>query len=437
MSFRNSIEAKIGLEAYARMAGAAEQEVKLAMQEPLKDKFEQDLYYSPRTLLKEFQRDYGRFEKAQLRILAADLVSVLFRCKLLRAVKTEKEFSQRSGAVGLFENRSIRPAWSDKGIPLDELESRCVGALEADIAERTLVVKVSSLNPDRKGQGQQQVFFEDLFRALSVPLVGFVASDLAEEHKKREPGLQKYESKDAVEFFSAPSFGYTVVGTSDYCFWHGTVWLRTFLNMLRIGSFVHPGQVDFFLDAKMEPPTYPVFLGRRSRGAFQWQEDKKEPWQKFPDGSLFRSWGFRGLSNMWLDERNFKTVKQFLLDHKCVFNQLSEPWSDASTEEVAPVLDILSSATQIPDLGAKILLIYCCLEHLFVPPDAGAENSKYIIGGLNALKPTLVTWFRDLYALRNEYAHKGFVIRTDRTLALIRDSVQSVMLLLAAKLSVP
>lgn len=206
--------------------------------------------------------------------------------------------------------------------------------------------------------------------------------------------------------------------------------------MLRIACFINPGQIEFSLDAKMEPPTFPVFLGRLAQGAYQWQEDKKESWEKLPDGSLFRSWGFRGLSNMWLDQRNSPAIKQFMLDQKRIFVHLRNPWSDKSARDVAPVLDILSSATQIPDLGAKLLLIYCCLEHLFVPSQAGAENSKYIIGGLNALKPGLARWFQDLYNQRCEYAHKGFALRTDRTLALIRDSMKNVMALLAAKLSV-
>jgi hypothetical protein len=139
---------------------------------------------------------------------------------------------------------------------------------------------------------------------------------------------------------------------------------------------------------------------------------------------------------MWLDLRNRPAIKQFMVDHKCIFAHLTNPWSDKSSRDVAPVLDILSSATQIPDLGAKLLLIYCCLEHLFVPPQAGAENSQYIIGGLNALKPGLTKWFKELYDQRCEYAHKGFVLRTDKTLALIRDSMKNVMTLLAAKLSV-
>jgi hypothetical protein len=98
--------------------------------------------------------------------------------------------------------------------------------------------------------------------------------------------------------------------------------------------------------------------------------------------------------------------------------------------------DILSSATQIPDLGAKILQIYCCLEHLFVPENTGAENKKYMIGGLKALKPQLSPWFDRLYLQRCEYAHQGFVLRTNETLGLITESMNNVMSLLVAKLSV-
>lgn len=61
--------------------------------------------------------------------------------------------------------------------------------------------------------------------------------------------------------------------------------------------------------------------------------------------------------------------------------------------DIVPTLDTVSSLTQAPDLGAKVLLIYCCLEHLFVPSDAGAEDSKYILGGLKALQPQLIPWF--------------------------------------------
>jgi len=435
MSFKDNLEANMGGERYARIQTEAEKEVALAIQMPLKDKFNQDQYYSPRLLLREFQADYEHFQKVGLQILPLDLLWVLFRCKLLHAAKSEREFQQRGGQPTLFANRAILPHWTDKGMAFGALEDKYVSGLETDIQERTLISPINSLNPDHRGINGHQNFFEDLFQALPIPLVPFL-DDLIEKHKRLEPGLRTYELDTAKKFLSAPSLGCTTTGTETYCFWLGTIWLRTFLNMLRIACFINPGQIEFGLDAKMEPPTFPVFLGRHAQGAYQWQEDKKESWEKLPDGSLFRSWGFRGLSNMWLDLRNSRAIKQFMLDRKCIFVYLGNPWSDKSARDVAPVLDILSSATQIPDLGAKLLLIYCCLEHLFVPLQAGAENSKYIIGGLNALKPELTPWFKELYNQRCGYAHKGFVLRTDTTLALIRDSVKNVMTLLAAKLSV-
>lgn len=348
----------------------------------------------------------------------------------------EREFQQRRGQYGLFENRASLPQWADRESSLDMVEDRYVSGLETDIQERMLLSPINSLNSDPRSVERQQQFFDDLFRALDVPFVGFLETHLIEKHKQYERGLLTYELDAAKSFFSAPSLGYTIVGTHNYCFWCGTVWLRTFLHMLRIGGFIYPGQIEFSLSAKMMPPTYPVFLGMHATGCYQWHEDKKEPWGKLPDGSLFCSWGFRGISNMWLDMRNVERIMQFMLDHKRIFEQLENPWSDRCTKEVAPILDILSSATQVPDLGAKLLLIYCCLEHLFVPAQAGAENSKYIIGGLNALKPGLRPWFYGLYEQRNQYAHKGFVLRNERTLALIINSVKNVMTLLVAKLSV-
>ena len=47
MTFRDTIEAKIGPVAVAHLKAEAEHEVALAMQMPLKDKFNEDQYYSP------------------------------------------------------------------------------------------------------------------------------------------------------------------------------------------------------------------------------------------------------------------------------------------------------------------------------------------------------------------------------------------------------
>lgn len=186
----------------------------------------------------------------------------------------------------------------------------------------------------------------------------------------------------------------------------------------------------------MVAPTFPVFLGDHSGGAYKWDEDKRESWAKIPDGCLFRSFGYRGLSKAWFDRRTFASLERFFQHHKKIFDCLKNPWDTRNIKDVAPALDILSSATQIPDVGAKILLIYCCLEHLFVPKNAKTDNRKYIVGGMNALAPHLLSWFDQLYDLRCDYAHKGFVLRDDGTMALIMDSIKNVMALLVAKLSV-
>ncbi|MEI6711910.1 MAG: hypothetical protein WCK88_07205 [bacterium] len=85
---------------------------------------------------------------------------------------------------------------------------------------------------------------------------------------------------------------------------------------------------------------------------------------------------------------------------------MKNPWDNTSINDIAPTLDLLSSVTQAQDFGMKILLLYCSLEHLFVPKGKNTNNKEYIIGGIGALSPDLVTWFEDLYRLRNEYAHK-------------------------------
>lgn len=436
MSFRDTLKANIRPERYAHIEKEAQKELALALAMPLKDGYGTEQFYKPRPLLKEFASEAEYFDKTGLKVLPAEVVHIVFRCKLLLAAKSEQEFKQRSGHVSLFANRAIFPSWTDKGVKFDQLEDKYVSGLETGIRERTLLSHISSLNPDKPNPGSQQAFVEDLFSSLGMPFVSFLDDDLVKKHTQYEPSLRSYDSAEAKRFFSAPSLGFTITGTENYCLIHASIWLRTFLNMLRVAAFIYPGQMEFDVGHQIESPTYPVFLGAHARGSFQWDEDKKESWEKLPDGCLSRSWGFRGVSNMWLDHRNCPKIKEFMQEHKTILERLKNPWSESNTNDVAPTLDVLSSATQIPDVGAKILLIYCCLEHLFVPTEAGAENSKYIIGGLNALRPQFVPWFKErLYVQRNEYAHKGFVLRDEKTLGLLNESMRNVMSLLVAKLS--
>ena len=93
-----------------------------------------------------------------------------------------------------------------------------------------------------------------------------------------------------------------------------------------------------------------------------------------------------------LQENGFikiKSNKIVFMENVLIFKKLSNPWTDQCTKDITTSLDILSTATQTQDLGAKILQIYCCLEHLFVPKDVQTDNIKYIKGAINVLEPNV------------------------------------------------
>jgi hypothetical protein len=282
----------------------------------------------------------------------------------------------------------------------------------------------------------QQNFFDQLFLKINTQFTCYLDENkLIEKYKLLEPGLREYELKEATRYFSSPSIGFTCFGSSTYCRWYAYAWLRTFLCLLKISGFITPAQIEFGSSGvEIMAPTHPVFLGTHTIGGLCWEEDEKESWEKVPDGCLFRSFGYRGISKFWLDSRNCPRIEKFFLEHKKIFNLLKHPWSERYLNDVAPTLDILGSATQVPDLGAKMLLIYCCLEHLLVPKHVSADNTKYIVGGINALRYDLLEWFDRLYKLRCDYAHKGFIKRDDKVFKLIMESVRNVMALLMAKL---
>lgn len=437
MSFLDSVKAKIGNESYSRIEDIAERDVASAMGMSLRDKYQQEQFYHPRFLVEGLLTECENFERAGLKILPVDIARALFSCQLLRAVQTEYEYRHRGSSI-LFDDYASAERWSDRSEAVGVLVDRHLTRLEGGLRQRTILTSISSFNPGKDGEMQAQSFFDALFATLGMPFVCFIDGEhLIEQHRRFEPGLRSYDRSSASEFFCAPSVGYAVSGSKTYCIWHASMWLRTFLNMLRIAGYLHPGQIAFGgEDVTMTAPTLPVVLGTHSMGCYSWNEDKKESWAKIPDGCLFLSFGYRGLSKMWLDGRSFPGIKKFIIDHKKICDSLKRPWSAGNMNVIAPALDILSSATQIPDVGTKILLVYCCLEHLFVPKNANTENKKYIIGGMNALGPNLIPRFGSLYDLRCDYAHKGFVLKNDETMTIIANSIRNVMTLLIAKLSV-
>lgn len=436
MSFQQKIKETIGNDIFRKLEKEADIEVSLALKMPLKDQYGNKKFYQTRFLISQIIPECELFEQKELKISPIDIVNILFRCKMLFAVKTKDEYSRRVYAVSYVDENNFVIPWNKKNEGFDSLLDEYFDRLEAFQQKRTLIAKISSFHADF---ANQQTFFDQLFLKLNFQFSCYIdENQLFEQYKILEPYFAKDDVENTKRFFSSPSLGFTTFGSYNYCYWYASAWLRIFLNLLKISGFITPGQI-LFGESEVEilAPTFPVFLGTGSTGIFCWDEDEKEPWEKVPDGCLFQSFGYRGISKMWLDCRTFEGREKFLLENRKILELLKNPWDKRYLYDISPTLDILSSVTQIFDLGAKVLLIYCCLEHLFVPKNIRADNKKYIVGGINALRSDLLEWFDDLYKLRCEYAHKGFVKKDNKVLGLIKRSIRNVIILLKAKLCNP
>src|SRR5690348_15989711 len=143
MSFLDTLRARMGNAAYSRLEREAEKEVALAKQMPLRDEYGQEIYYAQRFLLGDLLDICDNFEKLGLRILPTDVVTILFRCKLLFAVNTEDEYAHRAG--GMFPQlggSSLFVQWSERTEGVDVVVDRHFARFETEIQERTLVVHI-------------------------------------------------------------------------------------------------------------------------------------------------------------------------------------------------------------------------------------------------------------------------------------------------------
>lgn len=424
---------KIGQDVYAILEKESEKEVAISLAMDLVDEYQQKKYYRQRFLFNDLLEYFDHFEKLEIKILPIEVVNILFRCKLAFAVSSEDEYIQRVGGGSFVDDYGFIVDWGDKSLGVEIVIENRFNILFSSLSDNALLTPINDYN---SLDSNLQEFFDNLFIKLELPFIAYVSADqIIEKHKLFEPHLKNYNEKTSERFFQLPSISYTTFGSKAYISFYSKVYLRAFLNMLRIGNFINPPQIDFGSgEVRAMAPISSVILGSHSEGCYCWQEDEKRPWEKMPDGSLFLSFGYRGLSKMWLDGRCWESLDNFYIDNKVIFECLKNPWSKKVIKDVEPVLDILSSVTQIPDLGAKILLIYCCLEHLFVPGTGKTDNKTYIVGGIHALKPELLPWFDELYKLRCDYAHKGFILHDKKLLMFIFSSIKNLFLLLTIKL---
>jgi len=419
-----TIREKIGEEAYSRLEAEAEKEVALAMQFGIIDQYHQERYYSMRPLLTPLLKEFQIFQEKGLKFTPIDIVCILFYSKLLYPCQTEKEYMQRSGSSHFMEESPFVFQWEERNQTIDVVIHNHLEQLNPTIIQRTLASEITNFKT-LPTMGNASEFLAQLFSILNLPFSFHIDENIPSE-----------ETTDNSNKPETGRIAFTATGTYSYVHLYAQAQLRTFLNILRIAGFLYRGQIDFGMwGVEMMAPSGPWFLNTNEiGGGYSWEEDKKKPWEKIPDGCLFLSFGYRGLSTLFLDNRTFAGIENIFKENLSVFQELSNPWSERCTGDIATSLDILSTATQMPDLGAKILQIYCCLEHLFVPKKVQKDNIKYIVGAIHVLRPDFLSWFDKLYKLRCDYAHKGYIQKDDKTLSLIFESIGNTMTLLTAKL---
>lgn len=373
------------------------------------------------------------FENKNLKISPIDVINILYKCKLVKASKTLEDYNKKIVGYNLVDEFDFFIPWAERDNSEESLIQDYFERLKSFLKSNTLIVEISSFNG---GSYEIQCFFDNLFKELNYPFRAYIDSvKICQEHKKLE-SLAEYDLEKAKNYFSSPSIGFTVYGSSLYCRWYSNIWLKSLISLLKIGGFIYPGQIEFGDNvAAIQAPNYPVFLGTASRGCFIWNEDKKEPLIKIPDGCLSRSFGNRSITKMWLDIRTFEYIKKFMLGNRPIFELLKNPWNKYIQNDITPTIDILSSTIHSTDIGAKILLVYCCLEHLFVPSNIKTNNRNYIIGGIYSLDRELIGWFDELYGYRCDYAHKGYIKGNEKILEFIQLSILNTLTLLRLKLN--
>lgn len=435
MTFKENIIQIIGKDKYEELEKHANNEVSLALKMHPKNEYGQDNYYEQRFLIEELFEIFELFEKKWIKISPIDIINVLFRCKMLFVVKDENEYRQRVWNVGsIYDESEFAILRNKKSEWIDAITEEYLNRINTFISEKTLIVKLEnyvSISDD----SELQSFFDNLFESLELPFKAYIDDNfINSEYKRLNPNTKICIWEDVHRYFSNPSIWYSVVWTSLYARRYWYAFLRTFLNILRVSWFINAWQINFWSHgANIMAPTLPVILWSNSRWWLCWHEDKKEPRWRIPDWCLERSFWYRGATKMRIDIRNFSKIKDFFISCKVIFNKLKNPRSQENKLDVYPVLEILSSSTQMSDYWAKVLGIYCCLEHLFVPKNINRDNKKYITGWINALKPWLLDWFEKLHRLRCDYAHKWFIKRDDIVLWFIQESMNNTIFLLKLK----
>lgn len=430
MTYYQEIKNTIGVKIFEKLEKEANKEVAISLKEPLVIDTYQN-YYRQRFLPPLLTNEYKVFFDLNLWITPFDIVNILFRVKMLYASNNEQEYRQKTSAWSLYDETSFCIPWNYRSTKKYlEVVEEYFERIQSFSTQKSLVIEVwefQSLN------WYPEPFFNNLLSSIKIPGRFFLSYESAENEYKKITKRMKYNETNVKEYYLYPSVIHTSFWSGDYCYHFSSMVLRTILNLIRIGCFIYPWQISFWdTSIKIEGVKTPVFLWKNSRWCFNWKEDEKEPWNKIPDWWLRISFWYKWIQKIRFDERNYANIEMFFLDNVIFFNQ--NPWSSVYLNDIAPVLDLLNSSTQVQDLWAKLLLIYCCLEHLFVPKWQIRGNKKSISESIQILDSSLLWWFERIYTLRCSYAHKWFIQKNEETLSLIMESMNNIVKLLRLKI---
>lgn len=388
---------------------------------------------------------YAYFYGKQLKVTPWDVFNVLFRCKLAQIVGSPDEFDVRSGGGSLFSDGcSFAPTVADMKKPYDtylieRLETLQVSADSGD--DKAVIVPVWNFDCFTRDIDN---FADEMEKRFPGFLFLFTNARLVKLQKHLDRGMPKahYNVKEARRLLldlSGKVFGIAYVGqgTDDYVTRYGMVTLKVICDLFRIFGFIYPYQRDSGGDRefKYEAPIGHSFITarQRSHGCFLWHEEKKPLVDRSPDGNLHISFGFRSIAKLHIDNRTYASFLAMFDESKSLTDlALYQPYSEKFTGEVLPVLHLLSTASQAQDWGTKILLIMCCLEHMYTI--GRFEGIQNIIDRMKPSTPKLTAWAEELYRLRCDYAHNGYLSGQTDLHAFVADSMKNCLELLRAKL---
>lgn len=413
MNFKHKIIKLIWSDIFDKLDKISNKAVSSALKNPLKTKY--DKRHSCSMLSDCSQSlllDSDLFHKVGLRICPMDVINILFRCKMFLASATEDEYWQR-----VWSNSWDTEYWfaiprNRKGSDVDDLIDEYLNRLEWMQSKRTLLIELTSYYGENK----------EIKKALDDIIIEIWSTSF---------GVYDNVAQAIWKLF----IWYTVYGSEKYSMMFASAQLRVFINMLQIAGFIYSDETEFWCEwVDITGPKRPFFLNEWYKWHIDIWIDNLEPWQKGPDWCMWRSFWYRWVSKLRLTNWVTENIHKFMGKYINILKASENPWYEDSVKDIAPVLDMLSSATKAIDYGVKSLLLCCCLEHLFVPKWEIYNQKKYIIWALTSVKADLCEWYEKcLYKIRCDYAHKWFIKRSDATL-IVHGSFENIMSLLNVKL---